>query len=349
MKAIIENAQKQDLLQEDIERAKKIFNFNTIIQEATTLEGASESILNVFSSFCSAKSIFFTIWNSISEDFEIIGGLGKDATEAKRIKHHEGDDLISLSIKLNRPLPENGVFRENIQSVISGARFPWVKDGDPFLVVPFVLKSIPLGAVIIVGLKDFSFTKEIVDCAKSIAMVASNSLHSLKIYEILEKRAVTDELTGLYNKRNFLMRLDEVFADSIRHNKLFSLLIGDLDYFKKINDEYGHITGDRVLKAAAMIIKETARKSDIVARYGGEEFAVIIPETDIDGGKAAAERIRQALERTKVPGPTSLIDISISFGIASFPKDGRNTQEIIGKADKALYKAKKEGRNRVCV
>ncbi|WP_028840667.1 MULTISPECIES: GGDEF domain-containing protein [Thermodesulfobacterium] len=166
---------------------------------------------------------------------------------------------------------------------------------------------------------------------------------------ILEQETVTDPLTGAYNKRFFYEILENSFEDFKRYGKKFSIIFIDIDNFKKINDNYGHMTGDLVLKTLVMIIKKTLRKNDLVFRFGGEEFVVLLPETDTENAIAIAERVREEIAKEQIEiKQNQTLSITVSCGVAAINKDMVNPKDLIEIADNALYKAKKEGKNRVC-
>lgn len=152
--------------------------------------------------------------------------------------------------------------------------------------------------------------------------------------------AVTDELTGLYNVRYFRQRLITEVAKA--YNSCLSLLIIDIDYFKKYNDLFGHLEGDKVLRQIGEILKGSFRSYDIVARYGGEEFTVILPGMDKGKAKEVAERIRVSIKETKIPGEEKLPSgkLTVTIGVATFPDDASSAEELIGIADNALYHGK---------
>jgi len=157
--------------------------------------------------------------------------------------------------------------------------------------------------------------------------------------------AITDALTGLYNRRRFHDVLSGEFERAKRYSTPFSLLMLDIDYFKKINDTFGHNAGDSVLKEVSEIIMKSIREIDTAARYGGEEFMVILPSTDRINAKVAAERMRNAIEQFSFSGVSSRITVSI--GIAGMPDDKvDNEDKLIRCSDFALYRAKQLGRNR---
>ncbi len=164
----------------------------------------------------------------------------------------------------------------------------------------------------------------------------------LSINATLVELAVTDKLTGLKNRRFFQEKLEEQLAIFDETAQLFSLLILDIDHFKKVNDTYGHQVGDEVLAQLARILNAHARQDDVVARYGGEEFVIILPETDVDTSRTIAEQIRQVVEQAV----WQTGKVTISIGIATVTEEDTDAT-ILKKADQALYVSKENGRNRV--
>ncbi len=167
----------------------------------------------------------------------------------------------------------------------------------------------------------------------------------------LEVLALTDPLTHTHNRRALIERLTEELERARRYSLALALLIVDLDHFKTVNDSYGHLVGDEVLRGVARMLQREARAVDVVARYGGEEFIVILPETTAEGAVALAERIRERIANTPpVPGGEyGWLRVTVSIGVATVPSSHANSpEELIALADAALYRAKAEGRNRVC-
>lgn len=167
--------------------------------------------------------------------------------------------------------------------------------------------------------------------------------------QALQELSIRDPLTGLYNHREFFRLLTEEMERARRYCHSLSLLMLDLDFFKRVNDTYGHQAGDRALTTVTGVIVRELRRVDEIARYGGEEFAVILPETPGTEAAALADRIRQAVAaRPLAISATDEISLTVSIGLAVFPGDAETGDDLVKKADKALYRAKKEGRNRVC-
>ncbi|RYZ36290.1 MAG: GGDEF domain-containing protein, partial [Myxococcaceae bacterium] len=166
-----------------------------------------------------------------------------------------------------------------------------------------------------------------------------------QLYEQMEKMATTDGLTGLLNHRTFQSRADDILAQARRYNRKCSIVLTDVDHFKSVNDTYGHPTGDQVLKGVARIIKTLARDTDVVARYGGEEFVMVMPETDAQGAKVIAERIREAVMAEVFQTEMGPLRITMSLGIATYPDNAQEKQQLIDLSDQCLYHSKRNGRN----
>lgn len=179
--------------------------------------------------------------------------------------------------------------------------------------------------------------------------VAFNEMagHLAEYDERLRSRARTDELTSLHNFRAFREQIDSEIERANRYEQPLGFLVLDLDHFKRYNDTWGHLAGNEALRAVARAVRSTLRTVDFAARYGGEEFAVIVPETDIDGLRALAERVRAAIER--IPPIDGRTPLTVSIGGAMFPADGNDAETLFAAADARLYDAKKSGRNRAFV
>lgn len=166
----------------------------------------------------------------------------------------------------------------------------------------------------------------------------------------LRDLSVRDQLTGLYNHREFFRLLGEELARSLRYGHQVSLLMLDIDYFKRVNDTYGHLAGDQVLRRLPELIRGQLRINDLPCRYGGEEFGVILPETGTEQALEVAERVRSEIARIPIDLPDGgSLRVTVSVGIATFPGAGKSEESLLSAADLALYQAKRSGRNRICV
>jgi two-component system cell cycle response regulator len=165
--------------------------------------------------------------------------------------------------------------------------------------------------------------------------------------EKLERLANFDSLTGLYNRRAILGKLRELINRANRYKEDFSLIMLDIDHFKRVNDRYGHLTGDEVLEKIAALIRRNIRDTDIAGRYGGEEFIIILPQTNLSSAWVIAERIRSIIEEAEMKDPAgNVVAITVSQGLSNWER-GEDANSLISCADEALYKAKGKGRNRV--
>jgi diguanylate cyclase (GGDEF)-like protein len=183
---------------------------------------------------------------------------------------------------------------------------------------------------------------------KAQSELIANAEELKRLNLILEERSIRDGLTGLFNHLHFYVLLHRDFLLSIRSDQDIACLLLDLDYFKQVNDGYGHPCGDFVLKEVAALVRSSVRETDVVARYGGEEFAVLLPGTKIDGAKVIAEHIRSVIEKKQFRFGSAALNITASIGIAT-----RNTHKVshppdlLAWADRALYRAKGNGRNQL--
>jgi two-component system cell cycle response regulator len=173
-------------------------------------------------------------------------------------------------------------------------------------------------------------------------------LENAWLYRQIARISVTDGLTGLTNVRHFREQAQREHSRARRHNDPYTILMMDIDHFKKINDVHGHPAGDTVLREMAAIFREAVRLTDIPARYGGEEFVVLLPRTRLPEATIVGERIREAVERKVFAAPSPMIRCTVSVGIADYLPGTEGTEKtVIGRADEALYSAKRAGRNRV--
>ena len=217
------------------------------------------------------------------------------------------------------------------------------------LVVPLFVNNKAMGSIQLFASRADAFTREDAQLLWIMALVAENLLTREYANEGLITFAFTDYLTGLKTRGYFEQQLDQEIKRSERKKTRFALLMIDIDFFKPINDRYGHHVGDQILRDVTSILMKDMREVDTVARYGGEEFVIILPETTGAGGRLVAERLRRGVEQAKffAGSPGAVERLSISLGVAVFDQDAQFKRDLIEFADAALYHAKANGRNQV--
>jgi len=215
--------------------------------------------------------------------------------------------------------------------------------------IPFYTGGTIGGVVQVVYEKEMEpFIRMMIPYLKGYLNEASPVLEAKSYMDMLKEQAFIDQLTGLYNRRFLEEVAKKLSAQALRRNSALGILMIDIDYFKQVNDTYGHDVGDRVLRHVANIVKSNVREADIVIRYGGEEIMVILVDVDINALEKIAEKIRQAVELSPIDiSGGEVLRKTVSIGISAFPVDSDKIWQCIKFADIALYKAKESGRNRV--
>lgn len=184
----------------------------------------------------------------------------------------------------------------------------------------------------------------VVSMLAGVGGLISRLQHRLdELFERLSDTARRDPLTGLLNRRGLEQLVEEELSRATRSGRPVTLVLGDIDYFKRVNDHLGHPTGDAALLRTARVLERVARRGDTVARLGGEEFVLVAPNADAEAGLALAERARDAVQKAFALDP---IPLTASFGVVAFPADGVTAEDLLATADRALYAAKGDGRNR---
>ncbi|TYO99554.1 diguanylate cyclase (GGDEF)-like protein [Geothermobacter ehrlichii] len=214
--------------------------------------------------------------------------------------------------------------------------------------IPLVVKQRLVGVLNLHKIETDAFSGEELKLLQAIANQAAISIDNSQLFEKARDLSNTDELTGLANRRHFQMILKREAAQARRFHSHFSLIMADIDHFKAFNDTHGHLKGDIVLKKVADILLQNTRGIDLVGRFGGEEFVILLPKTDKAGAEAAAEKLRSHILAENFPGEEKSQPggcLTLSLGIAEYPGDSTDIYELLDMADRALYRAKENGRN----
>lgn len=252
-----------------------------------------------------------------------------------KVSKEESDDLNDAESNYGEVLELFSKYRKDVYILKEGA--------ESFGAIPLLSENKFVGILTIEGLPRTDFDRLLI-----VAAQFALEIKKVLLYETVETLAITDSLTSLFTRRYFFERFNEELNRSKRHNFKFSFLMIDIDDFKKCNDTYGHMVGDVILRETAKVIKESVREIDLVARYGGEEFSIILPETDRKGSILVAERIRRKIEDNIFKAYDEKLKVTVSIGLSVYPEDSENSEDIVEKADKALYAAKSSGKNIVC-
>ena len=332
---ILERERVYKMIKRDISGMKILKEGSSNLVTSLDIDVVTKSLCRVAEHIANSHVYFFLL---DSEGFELKQHTGVFSMEKKRFQFRGTIINFAIENKQRHYVSDTTEYRvpimpfetKNIRSVIA---------------IPMLYKNELLGLFVMLSEKrDFLDTFQ-VGLLEVVCNQASTALANAQLHTEIEKLATTDGLTGLYNHRRFQEILLEEFKRLNRHSSPVSLLLTDIDYFKKVNDTYGHPVGDLVLKGVSKIIREEIRDMDVPARYGGEEFAVILPGTDAEGGKNIAERLRKAVMEKTFSSDGKSLKVTISIGIATAPVDAKSREELIEKTDQALYHAKHNGRN----
>ena len=267
---------------------------------------------------------------------EVEAKINSGEMECTKIKMGEG---VAGSVALSKQCLLVNEAREDERFKKSSGSFV-----DSILCMPLIVNDEVIGVINLTNKKKGGkFNEEDAELLSTLANQAAITIYNARLYHL----AITDGLTQLRISRYFHQRLEEEIVRAAKFNHPLSLIMSDIDHFKDVNDRYGHQEGDIILIETAKILRFGVREVDIAARYGGEEFAVILPETGVEEAAAIAEALRKKIEEHEFPSKEGKLKVTLSLGVASFPKNAATKEDLIGAADKALYKAKESGRNRV--
>ncbi len=342
-----------DLRQRNRELARKVRELSMVneISQAVNFMGDLKRTLDTILSRCvqtlgAERGSLFMLderYESLVEAAVVFGVEGEASVDPELLaKFREGGGIAGEVFSSGQPRLIQDTAREKGFERFAGGRGA-VRS---ILCVPLQVRDTPIGVMNIVNKTDEGFDHEDLQMALTMANQAAVVVEKARLFNL----ATIDGLTGLIVRRHFQSRMEEEFRRAKRYEKPLSFIMTDIDHFKKFNDTWGHQTGDMVLREVAKIVRCTIRDTDVAARYGGEEFCVILPETDLEGGRLFAERLRQKVETSVFPGPKGDLNVTISLGLSALPYNyAETTVEMMKIADEALYEAKHAGRNRVGV
>lgn len=307
------------------------------------VENVIDSILGIARQVLRYPVCEIYTWDPVNKKLWLKGRINEDLTE-----------------RLERPLPiePSEAFKRvirNNETVRVLDRFAGkpVVEGNAYrsqLIVPMISEGKLVGLLNAESPHPNAFTERDERVMSILADSSSMSLVNADLHQQMEKLTVVDELTGLFNFRHFRSRLEDEQRRAARYGTPLSLIMIDIDWFKSLNDRFGHQIGNVALCQLAKVITSCVRDVDVVARYGGEEFIVILPQTATEETHRIAERMRRKVEQTEF-GPDATgrpLPLTVSIGVSCYPDNGRSEDDLVESVDQALYRAKGGGKNLVC-
>ena len=332
-------------ISERISQEGTIRRYMAELSTTVELKKSSRIILEAMAEGC--ESMAGVLFGKINNDFQSLAIFGFDKSE-------ELPEIFEMS---HGPLSQ-AVGKGHIVSLSPDEDgLEWAKMSTPFgelkpramHFIPLIVESRTIGLVAL-GCKNQAITPERTRMIDSLRSYFAPYLQNSLLHKRIEQLATVDSLTNIMNRRYGIQRLKEEFSMSIRHGTAISVIILDIDFFKNVNDTYGHSAGDVVLKCVADVLQNNIRAGEVVCRYGGEEFLIIVPSGRQNDAVVLAGRLRRAVENVKIKWQDKKIQVTSSFGVATWPVNKVSSgMELIDAADDALYLAKKKGRNLVAV
>jgi diguanylate cyclase (GGDEF)-like protein len=333
-----------------LERSKReqamLFKASQALGAALTEEQVIEAGLGAAASIARYDFAAITRYDADKRQHTVVRAVGEGAENVSGLTFRDNASLTAMVVQNKHYLPYRGEFDARQQTLFTPkCKLPELRS---VLVLPLVVREDAIGTLSLAARRPDAFPDAVRPTLQVLANQLAISLSNAQAVRRLEEMATTDGLTGALNKRAFLAELEAKLRSAARFKRKLSLLVTDIDHFKAVNDTYGHATGDVVIKGLAGILMRVKRETDRVARFGGEEFCVLCEETDTEGAVQLAERVREELGKTVFQTELGKLKVTCSIGVATYPRDAREAAELFEVADKALYAAKRGGRNRVC-
>jgi diguanylate cyclase (GGDEF)-like protein len=326
------------------EEKARFFRALEELNKTTTVTQAAESAVAQARRLCPALDLCAV---TLAEDrrHRVLAVEGDAAGALRDLSFADNAGLVSNVVKLGAPLPGRALGAMDRVVIFDNGTV--VRGLAALKIFPLRAGESTVGTLVCGARKEGALPEAAQRELSMLALQAADALVRTRLYQQMERLATTDGLTGLLNRRTFNAQLEKRLREAQRYRRPLSLLLLDVDHFKKVNDAHGHPAGDAVLRGVARIAQHDARETDIVARYGGEEMALVLPETDGRGAVVIAERIRARVAAASHATEQGPIQVTISIGVATWPGGGEDPEALIERADKALYRAKQGGRNRV--
>ena len=338
--------EKARLFEAASRRAKEtemLFNATTAVTSALELNQVLDQILV---QLAKVVPYFSAAINLIEgEDVRIVAGRGfPDSSKIIDRKFHANDSLLMEAYRTSRPLiladaQQHATFQN------------WADDPEVrgWMGVPLIARGQVIGFLTIDHHEMNAYQKEHAALAQAFANEVAIAIENARLFQEVQILAITDPLLGIYNRRHFYQLANEEFKRFKRYHAHFSMVMFDLDHFKDVNDKFGHQAGDQVLRHVVARCQENLREQDIFGRYGGEEFVILTHQADNQAARQVADRLREVLAERPIRHGNHQVSISASFGVCELTEDCPDLDELINRADQALYTAKRAGKNQVAI
>ncbi len=335
--------QRTSELEKSQAQIETIYETSRNLGEILNLEEVVDEFLNIVEKILGYQFCSIFILND-SNTLSLLGEI----KQGKKIKYSE-----PVKKSLNGILEKVTTTGTPVRLFDLANAFGHQRESDEFkslLAVPMISRGKVIGVLDAKSKRVGAFLNQDEKIFSTLAGSAALAIENASLHQKTKELTITDELTGIYNYRYFTRKLSQEMKRAKRYKQFLSLLMIDIDWFKRCNDTYGHLFGNKVLKELAQRIKDSVRDVDVVSRYGGEEFAVILPQTNKKDAQMIGERIRHHAESTDFVGGEGgvMIKVTVSLGVATYPENGTTPEHLIEKVDQALYLAKGRGKNMVC-
>ncbi|HEX7975554.1 MAG TPA: diguanylate cyclase [Anaerolineales bacterium] len=340
----IEKARLLDAVRRRVAEAETLREAATIVTSALDLEQVLDRILDQLFRVVPYDSAAVLLMDA--ECIQVVAGKGfANPAQVLGCRFPADDELIAETYRQGLPLA--------LPDAQADPRFHnWA--GDPavhgWLVVPLQVRGVPLGALTLDSHRAGAYGEAEAGLAQAFANQAAIAIENARLFKQVRRLAITDGLTGVTNRRHFFEMAGHELERARRYGHPLSIIMWDIDHFKDVNDTYGHLAGDQVLQVVARRCRENLREIDLLGRYGGEEFVALLPEIGLPTARQVAERLRQAIADSPIIcGEDYRVTITLSVGVADISGDCRHVEDLLARADQAMYTAKQAGRNRLAV
>ncbi|MEW5947669.1 MAG: sensor domain-containing diguanylate cyclase [bacterium] len=322
-----------------------IHEITNAVSSTLELDEVLGKIMETIHSFLKVHDFCILLYNEATDALEVKSHFGVEVEGLSDVRFRPGEGITGKVFETGRARIVEDVHKEDEYKFYHGLR----NDVRSFLSVPLVVRGRPIGVLNLHSGETGAFSEEERSLFQWVANQVAMAIDNARLFEMTKTLSVTDPLTGMYNHGYFQEKLSEEVERTRRYHRPMSLLMVDVDHFKRVNDRFGHLHGDDVLRDLARLLRGRLRLVDISARYGGEEFAAILPEATVNEAKIVGERLRRTVEEHDfvLKDLKRTINITISVGVASLGDGSLTKDELINHADHALYLAKTSGRNRV--